>query len=146
MGGLVPTFVEATREKLVGSVFLSPLPSAHPEQDQDLEILFPSINEGMNFKLCCGCAVCPQIHQLFTVWNELITLPSQDLALLGFFPMWNIIFPVIDQCWFFLPLWYDKTLILKYFLTLNYKKSDPKSEYGSFNFWSKKQNHFYFCN
>ena len=49
---------------------------------------------------------------------ERITRASQYLALLGFFPICNIIFQVIHQCRYFFQLC-DKNLILKRSLTLN---------------------------
>ena len=70
----------------------------------DLEILFQNINVGINCKifmwLCCLPPDPPTICSM-----ERITLASQGFALLGFFPICNIIFPIIDQCWYFWPLW-----------------------------------------
>ena len=47
-----------------------------------------------------------------------ITLANQGLALFGFFPICNMISPIIDQCRYFF-YFFDKALILKHSLTLS---------------------------
>ena len=66
--------------------------------------------------LCC----LPQ-HQQTIYSIKQITLTSQGLSFLGFFLIFNIIFPVNNQCRYFLP--YDKALILK--CSLNDKHKYP---------------------
>ena len=68
--------------------------------------------------LCC----LPQ-HQQTIYSIKQITLTSQDLSFLGFFLIFNIIFPVNNQCRYFLP--YDKALILKCSLNDKHKYRYP---------------------
>ena len=72
-----------------------------------------NINEGINFKIFLWLRCLPPHSPVFTV--ERITLVSRGLTFLGFFPICNIIFPIIDQCKHF----FTTALILKRSLTLS---------------------------
>ena len=68
-----------------------------------LKMLFRSLNEGKNCEILSGCTT-PQTLQLYLEQTKLV---HQRFALLGFFPIYHNIFPIIDQCNFslLLDLW-----------------------------------------
>ena len=73
--------------------------------------------EGLNCKIFLWLRCLPPAPPAICSMQR-ITLASQYPALLGFFPVCNIIFQIIDQWRYFFQLC-DKNLILKRSLTLN---------------------------
>ena len=69
----------------------------------ELEILFPNITKGINDKSSCGYTVFPQTYQLLQYGTNHTSHPMSCFAWIC--PICNNIFPIIDQCKYFLPLW-----------------------------------------
>ena len=86
------------------------------------------------------CCLPPHSQTIYSI--KQITLTSQGFSFLGFFLICNIIFPVNNQCRYFLPN--DKALILKCSLNnkhkyqyLLQKESNPSINPSIVKIWSK---------
>ena len=96
-----------------------------------METLFQNINEGMNCKIFLWLRHLlpsnPLISYLQYETNHTCQQPSPRFAWI--LPICIIIFPIIDQCRYFLPLWPWSSNVYWFWAT-QIPKSDPKKSTG----------------